>query len=642
MLLNKPQRFAVSHRDGPALVIAGPGSGKTAVITRRALALTESGVPPENILVVTFSRAAAREMQIRFDRLSPGFLPVTFGTLHSVFLKILCRETNLNSKNVISDGTRRKILRNVLLKNNSRYDLGADYLDSLLGRIGLIKSGAPGAAGEGDAFYRLYQAELRRMNKVDFDDIILVTKKLFMDNPRVLKVWREKYRYIMVDEFQDVSRAQYDVLRMLAAPANNLFAVGDDDQSIYGFRGAGPGIMLGLKGDYPELVIFTLNVNYRCGAKIVDAAGNVISHNSKRYEKNLTAEKEFSSAPVISSFENCREQYEYIAEKIKTLAAGGVPYREIAVLNRTIGADNSLAEMLEARGVPYIVLGERQTVYGHWIAEDMASYLRILSGGKNRADYLRIINRPLRYIRRDYFAEAFVDEDKIIGRAGSERERRDLRVFFYSLKKGRGLSPYAALSYIRNYLGYERYLTEYAAECGKPAENLIAVVDRLSDSAYGVGNAAAWFKKLERLKREEAAFVQEEKPDENAVLITTIHRSKGLEFETVFIPDACEGALPHIKAVTPDETEEERRLFYVAVTRAKRFLFITYPKKRRSKTAAPSRFLSEMKEPYQPSSACSHSASSRISSNLSAAISYSSSDSMLVRTGCPSLSSAKR
>ncbi len=306
MSLNRAQSTAAAHKDGPCMVLAGPGSGKTLTIAKRIeYLITKYKVRPEEILVITFTKYAANEMKERFWQVMGNVrMPVTFGTFHGIYYGILKWAYRLNQENLLTDEEKDALLRQIA--GQLEWDvLGEsgderDALKELAAEVGNIKNNCldieeyESRRYKTSMFrelYRLYEREKRKLRKIDFEDMLIMCRELFLKRPDILKKWQEKFQYILVDEFQDVNQAQYDVVKMLAAPKDNLFVVGDDDQSIYGFRGAKPGIMLEFMKDYPKAEQILLELNYRSTAHIVNGALRVINHNDERYEKNLRAQK---------------------------------------------------------------------------------------------------------------------------------------------------------------------------------------------------------------------------------------------------------------------------------------------------------------------------------------------------------------
>ena len=624
MKLNKSQQNAVFLRDGPALILAGPGSGKTSVITMRVKALIDSGVLPENILVITFTRAAADEMKERFSRLSGKMtLPVTFGTFHSVFFNILKIEVGLNSNSILQDNIRYQILKEILLSDIDRVDDEGTFVNSLLDEISKVKTAGglfaftktgkdgkniftfrPKSTTKSEflKIYKLYHERLRKLKLIDFDDMLLMARRLFMERPDTLYMWRDRYKYILVDEFQDVNEVQYNLIKMLAAPLNNLFVVGDDDQSIYGFRGASPKVMLSFPMDYKSCKRILLDTNYRSDAMIVDASKKLISHNSVRFNKRANAFFEGVNPPQIIEFSDTDAENTYIVETIARLYDSGLRYSDIAVLYRTNRLYRSLAERLSNVGIPFVVDANIPNIYNSFLAEDILSYLRVIYGSNDRADYLRIINKPSRFIKREYFDKDKVILDEIISKCESNDERMYLRKLQKDINIAKKLRPYLAISYIRNNIGYDRYITEYAKKYKKSEKDLLGTMDEIMESSIHYDTFARWnewIKEYCRTYDERSAKANVDKIEKggiavDAVRVMTMHRSKGLEFSAVILPDVCDGICPYHLASSSEEIEEERRLFFVAITRAKKYLYILSTKVRYNRRMDISRFIYEL------------------------------------------------
>jgi len=616
MSLNKAQTEAVHIRNGPAMILAGPGSGKTTVIINRIRCLIEEyEVDPAKILVITFTRSAASEMQSRFTKLLDGRpLPVVFGTFHAVFFSILRETLGYTAKDIIKTSERREILQDVVRQVAPRLSSEKESLDYIAEEIsnvkglGLSLSEYVPKSCEKECFLRIYrgfEAGMRNLHKLDFDDMVGMTLDLFRKRPEVLAVWKKKFEYILVDEFQDISPMQYAVLRLLALPGegaadggtgsdegtarSNLLIVGDDDQSIYRFRGAEPGIMLNFPNDYPNLKTVLLETNYRSGGAIVADAVRLIEHNKKRFSKNLQAAAPMGLPPIYSTCEDAEEENRDILQKIRELESLGIPKERMAVLYRTRRTARSLIELFETENMPFTMEEQLPDLYSHWVTGDLMGYMALAEGTGTRKDLIRIINHPSRYISRNAMSEP-VTLDRIRSYyrnhasvlASLDNLERHLRM----ISK---MSAYGAINFIRRGIGYDEFLKTYAAEHGLRADELLDIAEEVQESAKGKGSYRAW---LEHLKELEAA-TEDRKKVPGGITISTMHRSKGLEYEAVFIPDANEGLTPHKRCTDEDSIEEERRLFYVAMTRAKTYLYIYHTKDRYNRNTAPSRFIAE-------------------------------------------------
>ena len=608
---NHQQRMAVEHVDHPCLVLAGPGSGKTTVITHRTKKLIEEeGISPSNILVITFTKAAAMEMQQRFLQLMGGKrLPVSFGTFHAVYFQILKYAYNYRAENIIREEKKYEILRNIVHKTELDISDENEFVANLISEISNVKGEMLDVAYyyskncPEEVFKRIfreYNDTLIRANLIDFDDMLVMCYELLTKRKDILKLWQDKYRYILIDEFQDINRVQYEVIRLLAKPQDNLFIVGDDDQSIYRFRGARPEIMLNFEKDYPEAKKIILDTNYRSTPEIVAAAGKLIRNNKKRFEKQIRAERENGSKPVILPFDNVYKECNYILEEIEQLIAKGLTYQDMAVLYRTNTNPRTLLEKLMEHNIPFCMKDVIPNLYDHFIAKDIIAYINAAvdfreKGVMKRGDMLRLINRPKRYISRDVFPRAEVnleDVKRFYQDKGYVLER--ISKLEYDLAMIRNMNPYAAIQYIRHGIGYEEYLTEYAEYRRMKPEELYDVLEELSEAAKPYKTYQEWFKKIEEYGEELKKQARERQEKKDGITLATMPSSKGLEYRAVFIIDANETITPHKKALLPEDIEEERRLFYVAVTRAKDWLYICHCRERYGKETDVSRFVEEM------------------------------------------------
>lgn len=603
MKFNKAQLTAIDVFNGPAMVLAGPGSGKTAVITARTDRLLERGVKPENILVVTFTKAAAEEMERRFRSLSKdGSGMVTFGTFHSVFFKVLRFAYNLNASNILKTNESTNIL--LFLCDKYRADIGTDGEGLLNIRseissvktLGINTDNYFATSCEPETFRRIfydYERELRRRRLYDFDDMLTETYRLFSARPDILSKWREKYQYIMIDEFQDINKVQYETVKLLAAPANNLFVVGDDDQSIYGFRGSNPAFMRAFTEDFKGAAIVKLNVNHRSGKAIVDAAEKVISQNADRFEKNTEAFRNDSMPVEVRRFKDAGEEARFIADMVMEMHGRGVPYREMAVLSRTAAGLHSTVGALAGKNLPFYVKDRIPSLYGHFTSKDVICYIKIALGCRDRNVFMRIANRPNRFISGDMVIEEIVDFDMLKRRLLRHRhltervERLEYDLGFIA----RG-TPRSAITYIRRAVGYDDYLREYGKEHGVHPEDYFEELNKLEEDAKGFRSHEEWFEHIKLVEQSlKAAYEEQKRSTRDEITLSTMHASKGLEYQVVFVVDTNEGNIPYKKAVSKDSVEEERRLFYVAMTRAKSRLFILYCEKLHGKKAEMSSFL---------------------------------------------------
>ena len=606
MAFNESQIKAVDFKDGACMVLAGPGSGKTTVITHRTKKLIEEcGVNPSNILVITFTKAAATEMQTRFQALMGGrYYPVTFGTFHAVYFKILKYAYNYSADNILREEKKNEYIKEIIGKLHLEFDDENEFIKDIISEISLVKSEMVDLNNyyakncSEDNFrkiFNMYNDRLIRENVVDFDDMLVMCYELLTKRPDILKLWQDKYRYILIDEFQDICKVQYEVIRLLALPENNLFIVGDDDQSIYRFRGAKPEIMLGFKNDYTAASQILLDTNYRSTKEIVEKAGLLIKHNEKRFEKAIKTNRDSGNATDIKIFKNDKEEIAHIMELIARYKEQGLGYNDIAILFRTNTTPRLLVEKLLEYNIPFRMKDVIPNIYEHWIAKNILTYINIALGSRARGDFLQIINRPKRYIGRDAFPEPevsfwdlkeyYADKQYVVERI--ERLQYDIEW----LQK---MTPYEAVNYIRHGIGYDDYILEYAAYRRIKPEELYEILDELQESATEFKTYEKWFEHI-ALYSEELKRQNKERADKReGIELSTMHSSKGLEYKTVIIIGANEGISPYQKAFLQEDLEEERRLFYVAMTRAKDNLHIFAVRERFGRAADISRFLGEI------------------------------------------------
>ena len=609
MSLNHAQTEAVAHNKGPCMVLAGPGSGKTLTIAKRIeYLIMKHKVRPEEILVITFTKYAAWEMKNRTRSIcGPSSYAVTFGTFHGIYYGILKWAYRLNQSNLLSDEEKYRILREILpgidWDQEPEADEEKDYLQELAIEIGNVKNNCMDieeyepvkyTTEKFRKLYRTYEETKKKYRKIDFEDMLIQCRDLFMKRPDILKKWQEKFQYILVDEFQDVNQAQYDVVRMLAAPQDNLFVVGDDDQSVYGFRGAKPGIMKEFMKDYPKARQILLDVNYRSSGYIVKGALRVIGNNKIRFEKKIEAFRKPDETVHVQEVKDPVQEAEYVLERIREYREKGVSYTEMAVLYRTNVDARAMSELMTEYQIPFVMKEHLNNIYEHFIALDMISYLRLSQGEYDRKYFLQIANRPNRYLTRESMKTGNVSYESL------RRYYRDkdwmvdrIDQLEWDMKMICDKTPYAAIQYIRKRMGYDEFLKEYAAYRKISSEDLFALLEEIWQNSKGYGTIKEWFEHIEsygKMLKEQ----NKKNGEKEGVNLMTMHAAKGLEFDTVFVIEANEGICPYKKATADEEIEEERRLFYVAMTRAKRKLVISYVKEKNGKDLLPSRFVSEL------------------------------------------------
>ena len=594
------------------MLIAGPGSGKTFVITHKVKYMIEAlDIDPSNILVLTFSRAAAMEMKERFTKLSSYTEPakrVTWGTFHSVFFNLLKLAYGYRGDQVISDEERYKIVKELIVKSKMGTEDINNLSSSILAEIAFVKQESINIEYYYSnscsqeifrAIFKGYETIKSSLKKIDFEDMLGLTFELLSKREDIRIACQKRYAYILIDEFQDINRMQYEIVKLMLGPESNITIVGDDDQSIYGFRGAKPEIMLNFHKDFPKLTKILLDINYRSSKEIVDAASKLIAHNKERFPKKITAYRGLKRPVSLTEFYNPLAQIDTLVKDIRNYTVAAYEYNDIAILYRTNLQARLLTKILMDNNIPFIMKDSIPDIFEHWISKDIRSYIRLALSEGNKEDMLRIINRPNRFIKReairnsvnifsdlyDYYEDKPYMIDKVRNMAGD-------------LKRIKDLTMSRAVKYIRKIVGYDDFLKETAGERGIDEQELFDILGELEESAYEYDTFEKWTAHMQEYRKELIKKINESKKDGdkelNGVRLMTFHSSKGLEYKVVYIIDANEGYCPYKKAKTKEEVEEERRMFYVAMTRAKDILNICYCRMGFHKRIKPSVFLKEI------------------------------------------------
>lgn len=433
---------------------------------------------------------------------------------------------------------------------------------------------------------------MRLRHKIDFEDMVLMCLRLFETNPEILAFWRERFKYILIDEFQDINPMQYQVIRLLASPHNNLFIVGDDDQSIYGFRGSRPDIMLHFLDDYPLGKKVILDVNYRSTSQIVDAASKFIACNKDRFAKKLRAYNEKNQNMALIECDNKYEENGQILKLVETYKRKG-SYSDTAILFRTNAGARSLTNVFVSKNIPFVFKDKPQNVFLTSVGRDILAYLACIKGRVLRSDFVRIMNKPVRYIKRDYINGGYVDISSMA---------RDINIPLYvreriqklekDINRMKKMSMYAAINYIIKGVGYEKYIVDEAAAKGKGADEEKEIMSIIMASAREYEDYESFNNYVNNY--ESVMKVVDVKDNEDAVAFLTMHGSKGLEYKNVIIPDVNEGNIPASRINDKEQLEEERRVMYVAMTRAKENLYLLCIKEGNGGRTKKSRFIKEI------------------------------------------------
>lgn len=606
--LNDKQKEAVLATDGPCLVIAGAGSGKTKVLTHKIAYDIESGIKPWNILAITFTNKAANEMKERIEKLiGDAAKDLWMGTFHSICVRILRRyidRIGYKTDFVIFDTSDQKTLIKECLKTlkvDDKIFTDRGVLSEISnGKNEMLEPKAYGVKYAGDfrkktiaEIYELYQRRLRENNAIDFDDIINFTIKILSENPDVLDYYTEKFKYILVDEYQDTNKAQFTLVSLLASKYGNVTAVGDNDQGIYSFRGADISNILNFERDFPGTRIIKLEQNYRCTGNILKAANAVIKHNENKYDKKLWTENEEGHLPCIYCGEDEYDEGRYIVEQINHLKTEEY-YKnsDFTILYRMNAQSRAIEDILMREGIPYKVIGGLK-FYERKEIKDIIAYLRLIHNSADNLSLKRIINEPKRGIGKTSIDQIQEISDKtgnsmyeIIRNAqeyGLTRVFSNSRDFIeqieYLKSKKDELKISDLIKETLNKTGYTKALeNENSVEAETRIENLeeflTVAIEFEEESA---DNTLAEF--LENITLSSDIDGMEDQDD--SVTLMTLHSAKGLEFPVVFLVGMEEGIFPGYKSIgEPQALEEERRLFYVGITRAKQYLYLTCAKHR--------------------------------------------------------------
>jgi DNA helicase-2/ATP-dependent DNA helicase PcrA len=616
--LNEEQRRAAEHKEGPCMVLAGPGTGKTTIIVHRLAALLQSAsVSPEQLLVVTFSKDAAAEMKERFQVFCQKHMPsamramkdMTFGTFHSVFFRILRQYENYKLENLLDEGEKFITIKNIARKLQLDFCEDDDRISDVINDIGYFMNTMSDSidykpqsctADEFRAIFESYYTIKQKQNKFDYDDMLTDCYYLLKNNRRVLEELRAHYKYILVDEFQDISPIQFEAIKLIAAPLNNIFVVGDDDQSIYGFRGAAPGILMEFEKIYAHCGKIILKQNYRSTKHILNCALAVINHNKSRYSKKLVPTKEQGNMPMMVAVKDFEEEARSIACRVKELEAAGKGLSDMAVIYRTNLQSRALVDAFMDHNIPFTAADGVASIYNHWIFKDIIAYLSLAEGMGGEKEIIRILNKPKRYISRDAIAGALKQEGNLLANliTTANLNARQVNVLYdlqHSIKRMSAMKAKDAFRHVRGYIGYEEYLRDYAGIKGIHTKGLLEALDEAENAVKNFDDIRAFLDHVSEVE-EKTKQARNPKTREDRVRLLTMHKAKGLEYEVVFIAGAVEGLSPYEgnEPLSQEALEEERRLFYVAATRAKQQLHIYMPKERYGKMVKSSRFVEEV------------------------------------------------
>jgi|TARA_R110000868_G_scaffold4171_9_gene25909 ATP-dependent DNA helicase Rep len=633
--LNPRQREAAKYVDGPLLVLAGAGSGKTSVITRKIAYLIDAcGIKPHHIAAVTFTNKAAREMKERVAALTGkgGARGLTVSTFHNLGLNIIRQELATAGYkagfSILDQDDCRGIIRDVMQREHGddgdMVELVQNTISNLKNDLITPADAIHQAQSQQEMLiaqtYSIYQRMLKAYNAVDFDDLIMVPTLLFRDFPDVLVRWQKKIRYLLVDEYQDTNTSQYEMVKLLVGHRTGLTVVGDDDQSIYAWRGARPENLSLLKQDFPTLKIVKLEQNYRSTGLILNAANRVIDNNPHEFQKRLWSDMGYGDPIRILKCRNDEIEAERIASEIvERRLRYGAGYKDFAVLYRGNHQSRMMEMKLQAFQVPYKISGG-QSFFGRNEIKDIMGYLRLLINPSDDAAFLRIINTPRREIgpttieklseyaikRGTSMLSATTEMglEQLLTPKAVDRLRRFGHWLAGITRNAYADDAIAAIKEMLEDIDYEGHLAQSSAtpnQAERRMKNVWFLVDsiqKMIDKAEEVGDEVTIEDAVGKLILRDMLEQQENEDESDQVQLMTLHASKGLEYPHVYIVGMEEELMPHRNAIEADTIEEERRLMYVGITRAKRSLTLTYAGKRRQygdvSDTTHSRFLDEL------------------------------------------------
>lgn len=602
---NIAQEQAIQTIDGQLIVIACPGSGKTTTMLRRIrYMIEEKHISPEHILMLTFSNAAAREMRSRYETNYKNDA-VTFCTIHSMCMAILRKFANLDNSAIYTDAM--NFFFELLRKNNKINDK-EEFIKNLLNDISIVKTNFmkleeynPKCCKDKELFQSLflkYEDHKDELGLIDFDDMMIQAFDLMKNNKECLSWLQNRYQYIQVDEYQDTNYLQRDIIYLLAGNNGNIAVVGDDDQSIYGFRGARPDVMLDFSEKYTNAAKIYMVTNYRSTADIIKRADELIQNNQKRFQKKfLGFHKEPGNVEHVIVKDRTEEIYN-VALKIQKLINAGVDPNNIAVLYRTNQQSEAIAGVLTDAKIPFTSNEKIPSCYQHWMLEDIKSYHRLADGTWTKNDLARVINHPQRFLfSKDYIKAGLNIKamQKVANREIKDWKRKKandaITSFFFLIQCLKSKKPKDFLKSLSWAGHYETYLAEYSEFRNDDSSNLEWIWNRYQEDANKYNDWTEWGRYIVRYNK----ALEEARKQKKGVVLSTMHSSKGLEWDYVFVIDCIDGYCPYRKAETKDEIEEERRLFYVAMTRAKQELYLySYKQISSKKNACVSPFLKEI------------------------------------------------
>ena len=614
---NEAQEEAIKTIKGPVIVISCPGSGKTTTLVRRIKHIIDNGGNPKKILMITFANSAAADMQERYVKLygkNPGIM---FMTIHSLCFNILRIEKGYDSSSLITESQKMEFLVNQL-KGNIYIDDAWEMAKTIATEISAVRNSytplknfVPTGCDK-ELFIRVYNAyeqEKRNSGKIDFDDMLVKCEELLSTNKEIRDKWSRHFDYIQVDEYQDTNQIQKDIIYTLISRTNNLCVVGDDDQSLYSWRGADPSIMMNFSEDFPKVKVINMSTNYRSSQKIIDYADTLIKRNKKRFQKNFISFRgQNGSVGEVHFLESKgkRNEMAAIIDKIHYLhEVEDYDYNEMAILFRTNKQAEIPVDMLSRAGLPFSSTEKIKTVYESYIFKDIKAYVELSLGMNYKSNLFAVLNHPNRYLHSQQFLDIPYREDSFLQAIESLRHSKETWRYPATEKSIKGWfasfgpnkislqtspSEIFKLMESKDKINYKKHLKNIASMKNEDVESELEIFEMLKEDATRFETVESWLNHAKYMVAKTKELNRKRSND--GIQLATMHKSKGLEWKVVFLIGVDDKVLPGKLVVTDDGREEERRVLYVGMTRAMDILYI-------SSSGTQSKFLIELKEDYK-------------------------------------------
>ena len=603
MAFTKEQEKAISSQARAVLVVAGPGSGKTTVLTERLVYLLKNAADSGSCLLLSFTRASSKEMSLRFRKRGLSGVSPHFSTIHALCLSLLKEGRGVGKENLVNLYEKMDWISRYFLEQGIAREEVEELLPNYCNQISYFKSITE---EERLAFLReeknenflplfqYYEMMRKKRSKLDFEDLLIEVLLELQKNTDLAELWKRRYTHILVDEFQDLSLIQYAILKGLAERGASLFVVGDEDQSIYGFRGASPDILFRFEKDFPFCEKIFLQDNFRSKEEIVELSSRLIGKNKERFRKNLLGRQGRGGRAKYYIVESTAEEGRLIAEHVETCLKEGCRPEEIAILFRSKNQIPALLPEFLERNIPVVVYEEVNNVFQHFIGKDILAYLRLGMNPENGSDLIQILSKPYRGLRREKILHENAGLKDLLDSVKTGREHRGVAALEMQLRTLSKLSPKEAVLFIRKEIGYEKYLEDFAKKKNRDFTEWWDSLEEITSMSENYPDLESFFRFITEFNRK--ALEKRRSEEGKGVRFMTYHSAKGLEFDEVFLPDCIEGVIPDGRAKKQGELEEERRSFYVALTRARKGIHIYVTKTRYSKKTVPSRFIPELLE----------------------------------------------